>query len=201
MEALPTNYRPPSSFGRDIPISDNIYNADATKDMNRNFYAISKDSGKFKPIECSSTVKDESEENSDCIVSAQQVIASFLITPAFTISDSGVEMNSDKRYTLREVNNRTDYCPSSISDCTNAESVQGAIYTQNTTIKWTGAELYHFIASANVDSDEYCVLEDSFLVYVILSAPRTSTLAATMATTGIIFALSLFGVYVQQMDK
>jgi hypothetical protein len=201
MQSLPTNYRPPSSLGRDIPTSDNIYNANATKDLYRNFYSISKDSGSFKSVDCNSTGEDESEENSDCISSAQQVIASFVFTPVFTISDSGVEKTSNIRYTLREVNNRTDYCPSSISDCTNARSIRNAIYTKNTTLKWLGSELYHFVASANVDDDEYCDLSDSFSVYVILSAPRTSTLATTMATSGIVFSLSLFMFYVFQMDK
>jgi hypothetical protein len=130
------------------------------------------------------------------------VIASFTFSPLFTISDIGSEnTNSTQRYTLKELNGRTDYCPSSVSDCSDEEQVKNAIFDQYTTIAWSGSELYHFKATTDVDDDEYCVLTDSFVLYVILAAPRTSTLASTMASTGVAFSLSLFAIYVFQMEQ
>jgi hypothetical protein len=45
---LPSNYRPPSSAGRAIPISSNIYNSDPSKPRYRNYFDESSSTGSYK---------------------------------------------------------------------------------------------------------------------------------------------------------
>ncbi|GCC24189.1 hypothetical protein chiPu_0002589 [Chiloscyllium punctatum] len=48
LKELPVNYRPPSTFGINLPVSENIYNADPSKPKYRNFYELSKKTGRYK---------------------------------------------------------------------------------------------------------------------------------------------------------
>lgn len=192
--SLPVNYRPPSKMGVDIPVTEKIYNANPLLPRYRDYYSISKETG--VNVKCSSSVcncsaahEDLTDDNTECIRHAFRLLYSEPFNPQFLVLGD----SSDVKYTLREVNNRTDYCPSSVSDCNSIQLIRNAVYDQNTTIAWSGSELYHF--EALVVNDRYCTLTDYMTVFVLESSPRTSILASTMALTGVGFSLWLFGLY------
>ncbi|XP_078263134.1 cation channel sperm-associated auxiliary subunit beta-like [Rhinoraja longicauda] len=70
LKTLPVNYRPPSPQGINVPLSENIYNADPSKPRFRDFYKISKETGIYK--QC---VAKKSREECGC--TEEMMLSSF----------------------------------------------------------------------------------------------------------------------------
>nr|XP_015206442.1 PREDICTED: cation channel sperm-associated protein subunit beta isoform X1 [Lepisosteus oculatus] len=120
---LPVNYRPPSQLGIAIPVSDNIYNADPSRPRPREFYQISKDTGRYKQCagkpsaaECDCT--DELRlsplvANSDCrkrVLRFMYPVTNLNITLYITRpGHKNVPLTAPEFVTVTEVNNKTNW--------------------------------------------------------------------------------------------
>ena len=123
--SLPSNYRPPSSLGNNIPTTSNFYNAAPDQPKYNNRFDISKRTGVYKNCLGKSTrtqcaCSDEArylmqQDQSDCVDKVIKVLYVEKFVPKFVISQSGLPtVFLTSRYTLTELNSRTDYCLSCI---------------------------------------------------------------------------------------
>lgn len=136
---LPVNYRPPSHRGKGIPLTPNVYNADANQPLFMDWYQVSRESAEFKQcantsldgcgcqeVITSDSVRQEglSPAVSDCIRTAQTTPYSFFFVPTLRVhlSNADAELANGLTSTsaplksvfrLRDVNGRTDYCTNS----------------------------------------------------------------------------------------
>ncbi|KAI9206844.1 cation channel sperm-associated protein subunit beta protein family-domain-containing protein [Polychytrium aggregatum] len=208
MQALPYNYRPPSSQGDSIPTSSNIYNAAPERPRYNDRYEISKSTGVYKqcagkPNRQACGCTDEERVSmmvmySDCIDRAVNVFYDTAFLPQLFIKDNpGGTAPLQSQYKLVELNNRTDFCaPSSL--CANPQQVI-MDPTNNDSIVWQGSQLFHF--RATVIGTEYCNLSAEFMVYVVEPSNTINQIATGMAVTGVVFCVLLFACYLYYSYK
>jgi cation channel sperm-associated protein subunit beta len=99
LQELPFNYRPPSDFGIDVPVTDNIYNADPSKPMYKNRYSVSKATGQYKKClgkniksQCNCNERQQIsmvQADSDCISKVIKVYFEKPFIPEFVINEYG----------------------------------------------------------------------------------------------------------------
>ncbi|XP_019909958.2 cation channel sperm-associated protein subunit beta isoform X2 [Esox lucius] len=214
--SLPINYRPPSGKGVSIPYTDNIYNADPSKARPRDFYAISKNSGRYK--QCAG--KKSAEEcgctdllkvsplaiNSDC---RQRVLRLTFPVTNFNINlflrrteHADIPLRSPYFVTVTEVNNRTSWKVTGTNVTPTMErmrqyfkgSLNGSLYNpEGLQISLYGSELFHFQISV-IPGVVLCDLVEEVQIYVDeppLAFP-TQHLVNSMAAI-ILGGLLLFG--------
>ncbi|KAI8799872.1 hypothetical protein BJ742DRAFT_745733 [Cladochytrium replicatum] len=125
----------------------------------------------------------------------RRVLSEKKFMPQFTIYQSGFDPSAlTNRYSLIELNNRTDYCPSSVANCKDPAQIAKAIMNPLTdTIEWEGPELYHF--RAQVIEGEYCLLTTEFVVYVVVNPPRTTIVVGVMSLAAVVIFIWFFVTY------
>jgi hypothetical protein len=134
------NYRPPSKYGRAVPITDNIYHADPSQPRHNDVFSRSLQSGTLKQCngksnraECLCTDAQRTSklvENSDCIdrvnrptavsllhfvmsyfEQATRIFYSVEYMPNILVTGDGKTTSPLlSEYRLEEVNQRTDFC-------------------------------------------------------------------------------------------
>ena len=137
--------------------------------------------------------------------------------PQFFISSNGIDTPVNIQYSIREVNNRTDYCIScnifkyaniiAVADCSNKSHLLSALIdpVNGDSIKWMvrsffslsnmkGSELYHFQIMF-LDSSS-CNLSTEFIVYVYNEPPNTGREWLTLCLSGTFFGLALLLGYI-----
>ncbi|XP_033102127.1 cation channel sperm-associated protein subunit beta-like [Anneissia japonica] len=215
--SLSVNYRPPSTKGVAIPLSDNIYNADPSMPVPRTKYLISKESGSFKQCanardhadcNCTNEMKYSSlARYSDCKEKVYLVLYPGRLEPRFVIRQYGkadIALNGSFAVALTELNDREDFTvtnvptPSLEAMKNDPNIVDHDTFLTPDTIKITllGSELYHFKMTV-VHGFSYCPLEDEFQVYVHLAplpnpAPLVIIALTSIIIGGIIFVIYLF---------
>ena len=213
-EFLPTNYRPPSHLGKAVPNTNNIYNANPTKDLLHSFFDVSKNSGKFKQCAeytetggvdelgrrcgCSTAqLMSPLVEDSDCIDRVERVFYQNSLKPRFDVIVEG-RPNEELQYDLwlTELNNRTDFCINSDS-CSSTSSTKPHLLQPGDSIAWLGDELYHFRVEATVGDQTYCDLSTEFLVYVkyppLNSSMEAVVIGCTAMTIGLVLLVGYLG--------
>ncbi|KAL0246544.1 hypothetical protein GEMRC1_007756 [Eukaryota sp. GEM-RC1] len=207
MEPLPINYRPPSRFGKGIPISDNIYNADPSQDMYFNIDGRSKSTGSYKQCEespelerCGCSEKSrvsQYEIETDCITHVYRVFYSDGFSLSFSVLEGDDELRSiDDKFYLHELNDRRDYCfasDTSSIDCTNFDEVSDFLMSTNDTIIFAGDELYHF--RATFVSESLCNYQTDFVFWVFEPPAQQTIVWATISITSITLGIVLFVLY------
>lgn len=215
---LPVNYRPPSRFGRAIPISDNIYNGNPTRPMRNNRFALSQRTGSYKRCAhpdyaqlpgcaCSEAMRaSELVADSDCIDRAVTVSFSHLLVPKFeVIVGDRVVGHLQRPVLLWELNNRTDFCinTSSCSGLPGAEDVGPFVLNPAAfdALMWWGDELYHFRVALFDGSGSHCRTYTDFKVYV--TQPPLNQVAEPLiqACTAVIVNLVLFFAYLAYVRR
>lgn len=154
---LPVNYRPPSEFGRGVPITDNIYNADPSKERWFDFFPRSKETGKFKACagkatreECRCREREiisQRVEDSDCIDAVRRQIYGDPFVPMLKLTDRAGDKNSrlsdDIVFKVREINGRTDFCSNSTDSCKSIDKLTFSARERDA-IVFRGDGLFHF---------------------------------------------------------
>ncbi|XP_035683717.1 cation channel sperm-associated protein subunit beta-like [Branchiostoma floridae] len=186
LQTLEVNYRPPSSMGVGIPLSNNIYNADPSQDRPNDFYQVSQETGQYKQClgkstraECGCTKQmklSSLEKFSDCIDRAHRMLYPAELSVRLQVVRPGTEtIELDQPYVvvIEEVNSRSDYVPDSV--VTPSLARLRADRKLNHTLMYysprklsvlmTGARLYHFRVSA-LEGFSYCNLVAEFIIYV-----------------------------------
>ncbi|KAJ7985014.1 hypothetical protein DPEC_G00360740 [Dallia pectoralis] len=185
---LPINYRPPSGYGVAIPCSNNIYNADPIKPRPRDFYPISKNTGRYK--QCAG--KRSAEEcgctdllkvsplaiNSDC---RQRVLRLIFPVTNFNITlflrrkeHADIKLRSPYFVTITEVNNRTSWNITGTNVTPTLkkmreyfkERLNGNLYNpEGLQISLYGSELFHFKMTV-IPGVVLCDLVEEVQIYV-----------------------------------
>ncbi|XP_069771575.1 cation channel sperm-associated auxiliary subunit beta-like [Narcine bancroftii] len=186
LKTLPVNYRPPSKLGINVPITDNIYNADPSKPKFRDFYKSSKETGRYK--QCAG--KQSSQE---CGCTEAMRLSSFIeysdcrqrvFRVLYPASDLGISLMLRKSkeqdqilsspffVTIKELNNRTSWRATStifnpsFSKLRQFFEKNLTIYNpQELVISLFGSELYHFRITA-IPGVSLCDLFTEFQIYV-----------------------------------
>ncbi|XP_053126264.1 cation channel sperm-associated auxiliary subunit beta-like isoform X7 [Hemicordylus capensis] len=187
LKNLPVNYRPPSTLGISVPLTENFYNADPSKPRMRDYFRRSKTSGRYKQCankrnrsECGCTDNMKlsfSVAFSDCKEKVLRMKFPVSKLPlSFTVKDERGSTNLSTPYyiTVIEVNNRTNWEISG-SDVTSsvikmreylAHKLNTTLYNPDgLTISIHGSELFHFRVST-VPAVSFCNLFDEFQIYV-----------------------------------
>ncbi|KAJ3235481.1 hypothetical protein HDU81_000424 [Chytriomyces hyalinus] len=217
LESLPVNYRPPSALGAFVPTTANIYNADPSQPRYNNRYGVSQRTGEYKQCQgkadrasCNCTEDQRyamKASASDCINRVERVLNEVPYQPEFEVHDNGMnDIVLMKRYTLVELNNRTDYClcVKSAIVCGNSSVLSATTLDPSTHdgIYWlpSSSELYHF--RLKVVEKEYCrSLYAEFAVYVIISTPRTAVILTYMSISSVSFGVILLVAYLMNRQR
>ncbi|XP_066294737.1 cation channel sperm-associated auxiliary subunit beta-like [Branchiostoma lanceolatum] len=186
LQNLEVNYRPPSSMGVGIPLSNNIYNADPSQDRPNDFYQVSRETGQFKQClgkstraECGCTKQmklSSLEKFSDCIDRVHRMLYPAMLSVKLQMVLSGAEaVELDQPYVvvIEEVNSRSDYVPDSVVTPSLARLREDGRLNHTLTyysprklsVLMTGARLYHFRVSV-LEGFSYCNLKAEFMIYV-----------------------------------
>eukprot|EP01135_Chromosphaera_perkinsii_P009742 Nk52_evm7s1869 gene=Nk52_evmTU7s1869 len=209
LEFLPVNYRPPSYMGAAIPLTDNIYNGDPSEDLYRTTYKVSKESGKFKQCkdkanraECGCTTRQRwipFASNSDCVDRViRYSIEENEFYPNFQIfEDNKPTKAMTLRYTLTELNGRTDYCPQEAASCSSKAELDSVIFdpAKNKSMLFSGSELYHFRMTVVKDNNTFCDISTELMIYIYDPSLPERIQWAIMAITSVAFGGVLLVVY------
>jgi len=207
---LPTNYRPPSEFGRAIPTSPNMYNADPSKPRHFDKYKLSQNTGSYKQCAgkpdraaCGCTLSQlysGFEKDSDCMQVVYGVPWRQVWLPSFNLSmmlaDASfteVTEQLEFSYTLEELNGRTDYCfKDSSIDCKDPQQVNSYMLSSQSFvgIQFSGSELFHF--RMHVQTKTYCHLTTEFVVWANNPPLPESVMWVTISSAAICIAALLF---------
>ena len=200
---LPYNYRPPSSRGTGIPMSENIYNVHPDKPPYRDAYAITRQTARYKQCagktnrkSCGCTTETRMSSllhHSDCIDTVYRVLFTDTLRPRFAVFDEGPLRFP---YYLEELNGRKDFVI--ISPYTMSfKAISSPIMDQalNSSIEFLGSGLYHFRAHVVQKNYTFCKLTDEFLVYVDETPLPSPVHDIVRACTGMAFTAMLYVVY------
>ncbi|KAL0226649.1 hypothetical protein P9112_013973 [Eukaryota sp. TZLM1-RC] len=210
LEPLPVNYRPPSRYGKGIPVCDNIYNADPNKPRYFDVDKRSLESGSFKQCEefsekpncgCQKEQKvSQLESESDCITKALRVFFNDGFEPKFQVVDQKIDVvldeNFDDPYYLVELNGRTDYCfiGDELSiDCLDFDQVKNHLVLPDERIIFAGDELFHF--KAVFESNSFCNFETEFIIWVFEPPAEATVVWSTISITAVTIGTVLFVLY------
>lgn len=219
IQDLEVNYRPPSTLGIDIPISDNIYNADPNATRPRERYEISKMTGHFKQCagkssreECGCTrhLKLSSlAKDSDCRERAHRLIHVGEVSLKFVIRENEKEeviVREPVAVTLTEINNRVDYSVSAQTapslERLQELNIEGSILLNSTDIvlTLTGSGLYHFHVKVAAGFS-YCDLQDEFQYFVDLAPLANPTPTIVIAAVSVLMGTAFFLWYLQYLHS
>lgn len=200
---LPYNYRPPSSRGTGIPMSENVYNVHPEKAPFRSAYAITRETARHKQCAgktkrhscgCTTTTRMSSlVSHSDCIDTVYRVLFTETLTPRFVVSQEGVLKFP---YYLEELNGRNDF--EIIAPHTMVfPAISSPIMDQelDSSIEFQGSGLYHFRAHVVQENYTFCHLTDEFLVYVDETPLPSPVNDIVRACTGMAFTALLYVAY------
>ncbi|KAM6202675.1 cation channel sperm-associated auxiliary subunit beta [Rhynchocyon petersi] len=212
IKTLPVNYRPPSTMGIAIPLSDNFYHADPSKPVPRNLFFKSMSTGRFKQCanvstraQCNCTQNQKMSHAvafSDCREKVPRFkfpVKQYPVSLEISSRDGPIPVNLPYLVTVTEVNGRDNWdlkqhTPESIEKLKLylTDRLKVPVYNPeglNLTIK--GSELFHFKVSV-VPGVTFCNLVEEFQIYVDevpLPFPGHSLIAIAAAITlgGFIF--------------
>ena len=203
---LPINYRPPSSRGKAIPMSSNIYNAHPEQPPYRDAYKITRSNLRYKQCrgkqnrkscECTAEMETSSYEmHSDCITTVYRLLYSETLKPTFQVLQEGNTKTLAFPYYLTELNRRKDFEIFHISTLT-ITNLQVPILepSQSSFIEFKGSGLFHFRAHIVQQGFTFCSLTDEFLVYVDETPLAHPVQDIVRTCTGMAFACLLYVVY------
>ncbi|XP_066551086.1 cation channel sperm-associated auxiliary subunit beta [Amia ocellicauda] len=203
---LPVNYRPPSQLGVDIPISDNIYNADPSQPHPREFSEISEDRGRYKQCagksssaECGCTDDlrlSPFAAHSDCRKRVLRLIYPVNnLSLTLYITRPGYEnmpLKAPMFITVTEVNSRTNWKVTGSDAVPSMLKIQEYLWSSLITtlynpegllISCNGTELFHFRITV-IPGMMLCDLVEEIQIYVDdppLLFPVDSTAATVLA--------------------
>ncbi|XP_055496092.1 cation channel sperm-associated auxiliary subunit beta-like [Leucoraja erinacea] len=186
LKTLPINYRPPSTHGINVPVTDNIYNADPSKPKFRDYYKISKETGSYKQCagkksreECGCTPEmrlSSFAEFSDCRQRVYRVQY-----PAYDLDISLLLRKSEENdqaltspffVVFNEVNNRVNWRATSTiltPSFSKLRKLYENVFTihnpDGIVISLFGSELYHFRVTV-IPGVSLCELVTEFQIYV-----------------------------------
>ncbi|XP_040598554.1 cation channel sperm-associated protein subunit beta [Mesocricetus auratus] len=217
IKTLPINYRPPSTMGISIPLTDNFYHADPSKPIPRNLFHKSKEAGKYK--QCASARNREmcncTEHQkfshavafSDCKEKVHRF--KFPVTQypvVLEIIDEKEKLSVKPPYlvTMTEVNRRQNWqlkhnMPENVKKMKDYldPRLKTPVYNPfglNLSIR--GSELFHFKVSV-VSGVSFCDLHEEFQIYVDeVPLPFPGHMLIAVATSvvlgGLIFVAFVF---------
>ncbi len=209
-EWLPVNYRPPSGYGKDVPVTENIYNADPSRPRPSNFFPISQSTGTFKrcanhsggtgaggPCQCTDDMRASWRvADSDCMDRAIRWSYHLPFAPKFNLlaDDRPTVRGEDvlESLVLTEVNQRTDFCLNG-STCTSSSGTVTIHPQAYEGLSFYGEGLYHF--RAVVPSLSHCTLTTDFAVFVVDAPLRNVVITMIKACTALLVAAVLFVIY------
>ncbi|XP_072351217.1 cation channel sperm-associated auxiliary subunit beta-like isoform X1 [Scyliorhinus torazame] len=186
LKNLPVNYRPPSIFGINLPVSENFYNADPSKPKFRNFYELSKKTGLYKQCEmkksrkecgCTEAMKLSSFiQYSDCREKVYRVtypVNDFLLKLYLKKSNQDLQQLSAPYFVLiSELNNRTNWVATSTKINPSFDKLRKYFVMSTAmhnpdglSISLFGSELYHFRITV-ISGVSFCNLVEEFQIYV-----------------------------------
>ena len=213
---LRPNYRPPSALGRAVPTADSIYNADPSlpRDVTYERYAVSRDSGRYNkcigqtdraacacPAASVTAAAPNQVDMTDCITSVFTVHFSVPFVPNFVVVADSADVPPQAtplalRYTLEEINGRTDFClntsgPGGCGSVNNAaEASASRLLVMDAgardAILWQGGgELYHFRAKVTAaTAASLCEMQTEFVVSATAICHSRLLLPSLLCGTG-----------------
>lgn len=206
---LPFNYRAPSSRGKAIPMSKNVYNVDPQKPLYKTTYAITRSTLRYKQCQgkdrrsdcgCTNQMRGSSlVKHSDCIDTVYRMMFSETLTPRFVVLQEDREEKPLRfPFYLEELNQRRDYTINSPSDLTFSGILSPVLKQElNSSIQFEGSGLYHFRARVVQENYTFCPLTDEFMVFMVDTPLPFPINDVVRACTGMGFATLLFFVYMR----
>uniref|UniRef100_A0A4X2JNQ9 Cation channel sperm associated auxiliary subunit beta n=1 Tax=Vombatus ursinus TaxID=29139 RepID=A0A4X2JNQ9_VOMUR len=186
IKTLPNNYRPPSELGKDIPTTNNFYNADPSRPKLRNYHPQSKKTGIYKQClnktsreDCNCTTEQKMSQNvafSDCTEKVVRFMYPVIQYPLFLkikSEDSLIPMEAPYLVTISEVNERKNWKLNQKMTAETAKmreylekSISDTVYNpKDLNLSITGSELYHFRVKV-IPGVTFCKLVTEFQIYV-----------------------------------
>ena len=206
---IPFNYRPPSSRGKAIPMSENTYNVDPQKPLYKTSYAVTQNTMRYKQCnkkkersECGCTDQRRGSslvQNSDCIDTVYRMLFSETLRPRFVVLQEGIEIQPlNFPFYLEELNQRKDFMILSPSDLS-FPGISTTILKQelNSSIQFKGSGLYHFRVRVVQENYTFCSLTDEFIVFIVNAPLPFPVKDVVRACTAVAFASLLIIVYIR----
>uniref|UniRef100_A0A6P5LS27 Cation channel sperm-associated protein subunit beta-like n=1 Tax=Phascolarctos cinereus TaxID=38626 RepID=A0A6P5LS27_PHACI len=186
IKTLPNNYRPPSEIGKDIPTTNNFYNADPSRPKLRNYHPQSKKTGIYKQClnktsreDCNCTTEQKMSQNvafSDCtekVVRFPYPVNQYPLFLNIKDEDNLIPMEAPYLVTVSEVNKRTNWQLNQKMTVETAKmreylekSISDTVYNpKDLNLSITGSELYHFRVKV-IPGVTFCELFTEFQIYV-----------------------------------
>ncbi|CAH1782757.1 unnamed protein product [Owenia fusiformis] len=222
IQELVPNYRPPSHIGIDIPLTDNIYNADPSVPRPNDYFKISKESGNLKQCAGASnramcTCTDEMKfsddvKYSDCHQRVYRLLFPGKLTLNFTVNQPGKQTYVlEEQYIIHisEQNNRKDYTTSSkassmlkFAKASKDLGDTSKLLTPGGTalITMFASGLYHFKVTL-MDGFTYCPLETQFMVFVDSPPLAFPLVYVLIASVSMCVGISIFMSYIWYLSK
>eukprot|EP00898_Chlorokybus_atmophyticus_P000425 jgi/Chlat1/1383/Chrsp12S02047 len=183
---IPTNYRPPSRFGKGVPTSANIYHADPSQSLHLTRFKVSRNTGRFQQCAskanragcgCNATqVICQLPSESDCCTQAIAFYMQDVLVPRFLIKQANrADRILPLPYQLVE---------SVIMDGSNPYG-----------IKFFGTELYNFEVTV-LPTHSFCNLTTGFAVWVTHPPLKITHWYLTVSLIVTVMALGMLAVYV-----
>ncbi|XP_007942726.1 cation channel sperm-associated protein subunit beta [Orycteropus afer afer] len=217
IKTLPINYRPPSTMGIAIPLTDNFYHADPSKPIPRNLFLKSKSTGKFKQCANASTREECNCTNdqklsyavafSDCREKVPRFkfpVTQYPISLEISTRNGQIPVDLPYLVTVTEVNMRENWklkqhTPATITKLQShlKSYLKVPVYNpKGLNLSIRGSELFHFKISV-VPGVTFCNLVEEFQIYVDeapLPFPGHTliAIAAAIMLGGLIFIVFMF---------
>ncbi|XP_040599295.1 cation channel sperm-associated protein subunit beta isoform X2 [Mesocricetus auratus] len=217
IKTLPINYRPPSTMGISIPLTDNFYHADPSKPIPRNLFHKSKETGKYKQCAnarnremCNCTEHQKFSHAvafSDCkekVYRFKFPVTQYPVVLELIDEKEKLSVKPPYLVTMTEVNRRQNWqlkhnMPENVKKMKDYldPRLKTPVYNPfglNLSIR--GSELFHFKVSV-VSGVSFCDLQEEFQIYVDeVPLPFPGHMLIAVATSvvlgGLIFVAFVF---------